>query len=397
MIVARNILGFSITQNMQRIMSANGFYASVMKAEKQTSNTSKLPKGVPIPVLPVDYLVNKPDFWIGGEGSYVCPIESDWALWFNWTMNNSNTAVLSSVKGMNPITGQRINGIGLEKYQNKCPVHNCDFLHGKFCPECNFKWPDQNYISKPNPMYLDGFRSADGTVRQFYFTEDMTKSIPELVIGKEDTVPAFGFCFYKLKKDNRNYESGNRLRDIPKIPVVQNFSSVIGLSRDLSADHVDGRLYTSKALHSKRFRSGGDVLRSANVSYTSSVGEIKYSAPVDSVRAFYSSSCETEYLAENSARSGIICPPDSSVCFDSAVNEVNMNAEVGIGAGVQIKQSFISDKREIQDWSEKPAGIIRVYFVFREQFEMYASSGLRELTGYKEGYLANLPVGGKNE
>lgn len=43
MIAARNILGFSITPNMQRIMSVNGFYTSIMKAEKQSNNTSKLP------------------------------------------------------------------------------------------------------------------------------------------------------------------------------------------------------------------------------------------------------------------------------------------------------------------------------------------------------------------
>jgi hypothetical protein len=132
-------------------------------------------------------------------------------------MNNpSNTAVLSSVKGMNPLTGRRVAGYELENYQDECPIHHKPFSKGKLCPDCGFKWPHQNYISQPNKFYIDSFVTPSG-VRQFYFTEDMAKSIPELVIGKEDTVPAFGFCFYKLKEYNPVWESGNHIKnDFPK-------------------------------------------------------------------------------------------------------------------------------------------------------------------------------------
>lgn len=378
MITARNILGFSMTSNMQRVMSVNGNYASIMRAEKQTKNTGKLPTGIPIPVLPVDYLLDKPDFWIGGEGSYVCPIESDWAIWFNWQMNNSNTAVLSSVKGMNPITGQRINGIGLEQYKNKCPIHNCDFLHGKFCPECNFKWPDQNYICSPSPMYLDGFRSEDGTVRQFYFTEDMTKSIPELVIGKDDTVPAFGFCFYKLQNDNKMYEAGNRLKDIPQ-QTVHISSAVRSLSETkcMIADLLDG-------FHSEPRSASRSFMRCTSPNYFSSC-EAKHSVTTDGisneVKTFYASSVLSSSMLDES--------------YILNERSIPTKLEVGVGAGVQIKQSICSDNREITEWKEKPAGIIRLYFVFREEFEKYVSSGLRDLTGYKDGFLNGLPVGGE--
>ena len=147
----------------------------------------------------------------------MCPVNTDWALWFNFSMNNpSNTAVLSSVKGMNPLTGRRVAGYELENYQDECPIHHKPFSKGKLCPDCGFKWPHQNYISQPNKFYIDSFVTPSG-VRQFYFTEDMAKSIPELVIGKEDTVPAFGFCFYKLKEYNPVWESGNHIKnDFPK-------------------------------------------------------------------------------------------------------------------------------------------------------------------------------------
>lgn len=75
--MSRNILGFSIAPNMYRIIHKNGFYASIMRTEKKLNNDDNLPSGIPIPMMPVDYLKSRPNFWIGGYGSYVCSIESD--------------------------------------------------------------------------------------------------------------------------------------------------------------------------------------------------------------------------------------------------------------------------------------------------------------------------------
>jgi hypothetical protein len=73
------------------------------------------------------------------------------------------------------------------------------------------------------------------------------------------------------------------------------------------------------------------------------------------------------------------------------------DAEVGIGAGARIKQEFRKSTISVEDWKDKPEGIIRLYFVFQEQFEKMVEAGLNDLSGNKEGYLASLPVGGKNE
>ena len=379
--IARNILGFSVTQNMQRIMNFDGFFASIMRSEKQTNDTGKLPPGMPIPVLPVDYLKDKPDFWIGGKGSYVCPVDSNWALWFNWSMNNSDVAILTSVKGMNPLTGQRINGIGLEQYQKKCPIHNCDLQHGNFCPECNYKWPNQNYICDPNPMYLDGFRSDDGHVRQFYFTEDMAKSIPELVIGMDDTVPAFGFCFYKLKKQNTEYEDGKRLKQIPE---------------EGSSQLMFGKGLIDKPLLHVKMKS---MERSGIHTYFSSCVDDSKGLSLRS-RSFSTSSIIGASMENSLCERSI-----HDIDYDDAVpvgfsNEESINKstlEVGVGAGAQIRQRIVSDRHEVNEWSDKPKAIMRIYFVFREQFEKYVASGLKDLVGCKEGFLDSLPVGGNNE
>lgn len=368
----RDIFGFSVAPNMQRLISVNGFYAAIMRAEKKEFDSNKLPSGMPIPILPVDFLKDRPDFWIGGENSYVCPVDSDWALWFNWQMNRkTDVAILPSIKGMNPLTGQKINGLSLEKYVEKCPIHNCDFQYGKFCPECNFKWPIQNYISDPDPLYLDGFRTADGNVRQFYFTEDMTKSIPELIIGKENTVPAFGFCFYKSKiKNEIQYEDGKRLKN--KMP--ENTDSGSRLIRSSG-----GEARFRSCMHLERKVKLPNESSTYFVSNTSS--ETKYAS------SFNCSTLDNDCLDKSKLLSkGIEKSFLRSVTLD--------NVEVGIGAGSKIQQKFIGDSKMINDWEEKPAAIMRIYFVFREQFEKYVESGLNNLSGEKDGYLSGLPIGG---
>jgi hypothetical protein len=69
-------------------------------------------------------------------------------------------------------------------------------------------------------------------------------------------------------------------------------------------------------------------------------------------------------------------------------------AEVGIGAGATINQTLQKDIRDVDEWKDKPAGIMRIYFVFREQFEKYAKEGFNDLIGCKSGYLEGLSVGG---
>src|SRR5271157_3049676 len=135
-------------------MQHKGFSAKIMKAERLTgSGVHGLPPGSAIDVLPVDAFEQPMAHWIKGAGNYVVPVDSDWGLWFDFTSNDQmNTAVLLSIKGMNPVTGQRTNGLGLERYEEKCPIHNAKFKDGLFCEKCNYKWPDQNYIAYPNTL-----------------------------------------------------------------------------------------------------------------------------------------------------------------------------------------------------------------------------------------------------
>ena len=445
--ITRNVLGFSVAPHMRRVMSLNGFHASIMRADKKKEKDgSGLPKGLPIPVLPVDYLKERPESWVGGAGSYVVPVDSEWGLWFNWSMNKtSSTAVLCSVKGMNPVTGQRIGGYDLEKIEKKCPTHGVDLYAHNYCPECDFNWPEQNYISAPNPLFLDGFRTPDGNVRQFYFTEEMAKSIPELVIGKEDTVPAFGFCFYD-QKVVQNYEEGKRLREEYPSRTLSNFSSkaftITGsdASKEMnfgdimkSASHGLYPLY----IHEDSSPTFGSTIeenlavRERGVSFDSSSINIYHSSTISdggmdatldgTISPMGVSPDDADYSEGEEKTSGGITIPDSfrgmstgprkknvkrsdlKKVFSKTVRPDSMldvfaplrkSAEVGIGAGAKIKQAFRKSRLGLDTWNEKPSSVVRIYFVFQEQFEQYAAAGFNNLEGTKDGYLEGLPVGG---
>ena len=425
--ISRNVLGFSVAPHMRRVMSLNGFHASIMRADKKKKKDgSGLPKGLPIPVMPVDCLKVKPDSWVGGAGSYVVPVDSEWGLWFNWSMNNkSRTAVLCSVKGMNPVTGQRIGGYGLEKIDKKCPTHDIDLYAHNYCPECDFNWPEQNYISSPNPLFLDGFRTPDGNVRQFYFTDEMTKSIPELVIGKEDTVPAFGFCFYD-QKEGEEYEDGSRIKDeVPQWFAHSNPAFTLrssGSSREINfRDMIDSAslgIYipskddvTAKSYFSHEdIPDGSDcLLLERNCSDTTDMSDTKitYTSSSDSGGIIRCGGLSAGTRKKENFMRGAPKAYSASVMPDGLVEDtsfseelkmsvppVRKSAEVGIGAGAKIKQAFKKSRLGVDTWQEKPSSVVRLYFVFQEQFEEYVSAGLNDLVGTKDGYMDGLPVGG---
>lgn len=387
----RDILGFSITPQMQRVMVADGCYASIMRAEKKSEDSDRgLPPGLPIPVLPVDCLKERPDNWIGGEGSYVCPVDSDWALWFNWSMNNvSETAVLCSVKGMNPLTGQRLSSYGLQDFRKECPIHNVPFSTGKLCSKCGFKWPDQNFISSPDPLYIDGYRMPDGNVRQFYFTEEMAKSIPEKVIGKDDTVPAFGFCFYRLNDRRSSYEGGVSYRDEFPDDIYRYARPGAFSTKTTYGGSDEIHTYFSSSCISDSFdyspeRSFSSEVRERSISFSNSlsaedgVNEAKTKARLGSLGS------------RKMSAGGLISAPRSTVEIKDRIG-----AEVGLGAGGRIKQHFGKATHPVSDWEKEPTAVVRLYFVFQEEFERYAAAGLKDLEGSREGYLDGLPVGGE--
>ena len=70
--------------------------------------------------------------------------------------------------------------------------------------------------------------------------------------------------------------------------------------------------------------------------------------------------------------------------------------DVSVGGGAEIKQDIQVDKNPLDSWSEKPDGLIRLYFVFSEQLEQIIEKGgvknpLKEEK--KQGFMDGVEVG----
>lgn len=366
-------------------MKVGKFQATLMRAERlpDRGHPHSLPPGSPISVIPVDRLPGVPKSWIGGPGSYVCPVDSECGLWFDWTMNDKlNTAVLASVKGMNPITGQKIESLALNQYQEKCPVHDVEFKgEDRFCPKCDYKWPPQNYVCSPNTLWWDGFRQPDGTVRQFFFTDEEKRDIASIVIGKKNTVPAFGFAFYEPKKrreepkieSNPWYFYGGTYSMGTGPNYNNNYNYQIGMPKDSVNDNTfdDGHVNT---VFLNNAGSGGS---SCNSGY----------GPV-------SADCAgpNEKIGPVSARSA---DPGEKILERKlkAFNASPVPKEVSVGGGAEIKQDLMADTLSVKDWKKKPSALMRLYFVFEDQFAEILKGGIVDLDGKDGGYLDGLPVG----
>ena len=353
-------------QSIVRVMECGGFKASLKQATRLTGEgIHGLPCGTDVSVFPIAALPGCPESWVRATGTYVCPVDSNWGLWFDWTMNDKyNTAIIPSVKGMNPITGQKIDHIGMDQYRDKCPIHNTEFSHDRYCEKCDYKWPPQNYVCYPDTLWWDGFRSPDGSVRQFFFTEDEKRDIASLVIGKENTVPAFGFVFYRTKVQ-RNITPPNTSR-------IASFGGDILYG-------AGGSSAGSKPLisySSDHYNDAGNMMMSLEEDDV--VGPApKAGEATCSVQHLNSS---RRYLRSNETKTsgGITLPPK----------------EVSVGGGARINQSLSVDPLALDSWCEKEAALIRLYFVFEPQFrEIVEKGGIKDISGTDTGYLSGLPLG----
>ena len=361
-----------------------------------------LPPGDPIQAFPIACLPGAPAGWVREAGSYVIEVDKEHGLWFDWTDNNPyNTAVVPSVKGMNPITRQKIEQLRVEQYHDKCPMHDVAFSHDRFCEKCGYKWPAQNYVAAPNTLWWDGFRQADGTVRQFFFSEDEIRDIASAVIGKENTVPAFGFAFFRPKKQ-RVIEVCKKYEDV-----------AIYVAQTLSDKHHSGmhKLFDDSYTHVTT--TGGGGTKSAGFS-----PELNVCDSIESCMHTEDELTLNDCGADNSLQGTKCCTlsasaaprgftrgvvqTKSAMMFTSAVNKKLFDAakteerrvkSVSVGGGAQIRQNLQPDTLAADDWKPEPHAIIRLYFVFKEQMDQILNGGVVSVAGKPEGFMAGLPVG----
>jgi hypothetical protein len=293
-----------------------------------------------------------PESWVRGsaeEASYFVPVQAEHGLWLDFNANRSHShhvAVLISVQGVNPITGRPVGDDKLEQYRKNCPVHNRKFGEERFCKACGFKWDAQNYLAgNATPrgyLWLDGFRAADGVVRQYVFTEEAARGVAAQVVG-EERVFAIGIAFY-LSKEAKPPEPARTFRG------YSDQNTLIGASFDYHGD----RPFIGFAGSSSR--------------------RVKSSLRASRARTFGS---QVGSSVEHSADSQL----------------ANAAPALEIAAGAKIDQRIYQDPEKLSFWQDEPAGRIYINYCSVEVARAIIATEPKDLTAGGEGFMKELVVG----
>ncbi len=336
-----------------------GYHAKIMFAPRLASKGEKdqvhgLPPGVVAPAYPVHKYAGCPSEWSKKGDAYFIPVPmSDEGqgpgMWYDWRHNDGGffAAIVPSTTGMNPITGQKVDKLRLEHYREKCPIHSVPFEGERFCPECNFKWPAQNYVSHPNILWWDGFRVGD-QVRQFYFTAEMLKKDVGIAVLGGDRVPSFGFAFFRSKEPKPRREMPRFRSSVDSTYKCSLFGDSDKGSRDFGEQYLGG-----PPLRRLGLRSSGGVRRHAlmgkkrSKSVTAQARRTRSAAHMD---------------------------------------------QVGVAAGARVRQDLELDKRSLDEWEEEPAAVIVCHFVSEGIAREILNGPKRDTEGDREGFLGSVRV-----
>jgi len=364
-----------------RFMSVNGLTAvlnlpAALKSLVQGSveQVHGLPPHHPRRAFLVDEYPACPPHWMRSSGrvkSYFVAVKEDRGLWldFNDCLHHTtnHAAIVVSIQGVNAITGLPCKDATLEQYRDECPKHKKPFGPDRFCAQCNFKWPKQNYLcSTGTPrggLWIDGFRAEDGAIRQYVFTANEVRSVAKAIL-KADRVFAIGISFF-LSKEQRPVER-----------VVTR--GLCSLSEDTPV--------------------GGDsTYFTDNVLYDKSIGTHTYTAgPVTfaSSLKFQSGNQGATGPSGPGAEAQITC--NAAATLRSAAVPRSMPVKVKsleIAAGAKISQMIYDDPMNLDYWQNEPEGLIVVNYAPEEDVEKIVAAGKIDVSGSDEGFMQKMPVG----
>ncbi len=311
------------------------------------------------PVYMVDNYPACPDSWMRGSAtasSYFVGVEAEHGMWLDFNRNRSHThhvAVLISVQGVSPLTAQPTRDNKLEQYKTNCPVHNIPFEAERYCPACKYKWPPQNYLaSNATPgglLWLDGFLTKEGVVRQYVFTKDQARGVAAQIIGNQ-RVFAIGISFYLSKQpkplprfERPRYRSMSFLSD-----ATLGEKSIGCLGGDDNWDDI----------------AVADGVAVEPQSYTS---------------------FETLGVHEPVTR--------GALRSRGARKSLASRERLEVAAGAKISQRVYEDPESLDFWQSEPAGTLYINYAPVELVQEILAAGMADRDQGGEGPLAGLKVG----
>lgn len=332
-------------------MECNGLNVGFNMVEALSGDAVfSLPPYGPRPGYLVDEYPACPDNWLRSFGklnSYFVPIQMNKGMWLDFNGNwrhNHEVAIVVSIQGINALTGLPTSNESLEQYHDRCP--KCDEIFGpnRLCKSCNITWPKQNYIAttttEAGRLWIDGFRTIDGMVRQYIFNEKTSRGVANNILG-EERVFAIGIAFF-LSKNPKPVRT----------PMVKT-------------------------------RSIGPVFEKLGNKSASDYGfvECRYVSPSAPSFSVNQSECTLSTFSESNTPRSI-----------ETVNPIK-SKNVDIAAGAKIEQKFRDDPNSLEFWNSEPEGIICINYCLEEEVEKIIAQGKINMKGHEDGFLQKIPVG----
>ena len=379
-------------------MRINGFSCGFNTPPSLKGETTH---GLPPYAKRVPFLVDEypacPENWMRSEGkikSYFVPVQEGNGMWLDFNSNDNHAyhlAIVVSVQGVNPITGLPCKDAQLEQYIEKCPRHKIKFGPDRYCKECDHKWPKQNYISTTGTprgyLWLDGFKTAEGIVRQYILTSEKMKGVASNIIG-EDRVFALGISFFLSKEKKPIQPSYPILRGAPLTQIYNISSSPQFFSPTHTPLNWDNSTGVSPIVPSSVCSNSTDTY--------SSKWQNRCSDYYDESSSGSGMDYVDEFRAKLSKKSK---PGDSQIktqgmtkSFAKSIIPVETK-KLEVGAGAEISQLIHDDPNGLDFWKDSPEGILCINYCTEIDGKKIIEGGKININGHKEGFLQDVPVG----
>lgn len=357
-------------------MTVNGFSCSLNTPPALSGeNEFGLPPYCPQTPYLVDKYIGCPKNWMRSEGkvkSYFASVKEGSGMWLDFNQNSNNNkhvAIVISIQGINPITGLPCNDSQLEQYIEECPKHKIKFGADRYCKKCDYKWPKQNYItttSTPTGMlWLDGFRSIDGIVRQYILTSEKIKGVANNIISK-DRVFAIGISFFTSNFDKPKYD----------------YSLELKTTTDSTYKWPP---YVEYPLNDYVGYPFNDCV----------IPTVTESKDIYSTSSLYSTSLKTDYSTNTCFRSVNTGTnnPETKYNHNGPLKSSVKCKQLEVGAGAKIKQCIYNDPEKIEFWNTQSEGVLCINYVTEKDCNKIIKQGENNVDGNPEGFLKDMPVG----
>jgi len=249
---------------------------------------------------------------------------------------------------------------------------------------------------------LDGFRSEDGTIRQYVFTEKESRGVAAAIIGK-DRVQALGISFFLSKTQRPQPPAADPRGQYIACAASPGSMSLGIIGSDDGVNDVKDMLLMDHSITSDTtalYSSGPpDKLEgpaaAAYFTASASLGTKGVSGPAgpQGLKGVTKLCCNTNSLMDTRSLMSRSAPQKMSAKMGRAISAPVRVKQMEIAAGCEIEQQVYDDPFGLDFWQPEPEGLLIVNYCSEEEARAIVEAGKVDVKGSPEGFLQNVPVG----